>query len=60
MDNIPIKTKNDCRRALKKIEGMMTARRGTPDGDRLYALVNLVEAWEAKHCPLEGHRRTGP
>ena len=31
----------------------MMAKRGTPDGDRLDVLVTLVEAWEAKHYPLD-------
>ncbi len=53
MDITPIKTKRDCRRALKEIEGLMAAKRGTPEGDRLDILVTLVEAWEAKHYPLD-------
>ena len=53
MDISPIKTQRDHRRALKEIEGLMTARRGTPQGDRLDVLVTLVEAWEAKHYPLD-------
>ena len=31
----------------------MCARRNTPEGDRLDVLVTLVEAWEAKHYPLD-------
>ncbi len=53
MDITPIKTKRDYRRALKEIEGLMAAKRGTPEGDRLDILVTLVEAWEAKHYPLD-------
>ena len=53
MDITPIKNKRDYRRALKEIEGLMTAKRGTPEGDRLDVLVTLVEAWEAKHYPLD-------
>jgi len=49
----PIKTQRDYRRVLKEIEGLMTAKRGTPQGDRLDVLVTLVEAWEAKHYPLD-------
>ena len=30
----------------------MTAKRGTPEGDRLDLLVTLVEAWERQHYPL--------
>jgi len=53
MNVTPIKTKRDYRRALKEIEGLMNAKRGTPDGDRLDVLVTLVEAWEAKHYPID-------
>jgi HTH-type transcriptional regulator/antitoxin HigA len=53
MDVTPIKTKRDYRRALKEIEGLMDAKRGTPEGDRLDVLVALVEAWEAKHYPID-------
>ena|SRR6266478_3609421 len=53
MDVKPIKTKRDYRHALKEIEGVMGAKRGTPEGDRLDILVTLVEAWEAKHYPID-------
>jgi HTH-type transcriptional regulator/antitoxin HigA len=53
MDIKPIKTQRDYRRALKEIEALMNARRNTPEGDRLDVLVTLVEAWEAKHWPLD-------
>jgi HTH-type transcriptional regulator/antitoxin HigA len=53
MDITPIKTHRDCRRVLKEIEGLMHAKRNTPEGDRLDVLVTLVEAWEAKHYPLD-------
>ena len=49
----PIKTQRDYRRILKEIEGLMNAKRNTPEGDRLDVLVTLVEAWEAKHYPLD-------
>jgi HTH-type transcriptional regulator / antitoxin HigA len=53
MEISPIKTTRDYRRALKEIEGLMHAKRNTPAGDRLEVLVVLVEAWEAKHYPLD-------
>jgi len=53
MDVKPIKTKRDYRRTLKEIEGVMGAKRGTPEGDRLDILVTLVEAWEAKHYRID-------
>jgi HTH-type transcriptional regulator/antitoxin HigA len=49
----PIKTRRDYRRALKQIEGLMAAKRNTPEGDRLDVLVTLVEAWERQHYPLD-------
>jgi HTH-type transcriptional regulator/antitoxin HigA len=53
MDIKPIKSERQYRRALKEIEGLMAAKRGTPQGDRLDVLVTPVEAWEAKHYPLD-------
>lgn len=53
MDITSIKTKRDYLRTLKEIEGLMTAKRNTPEGDRLDLLATLVEAWEAKHYPLD-------
>ena len=53
MEVTPIKTKRDYRRTLKEIEGLMGAKRRTPEGDRLDVLVTLVEAWEAKHTPID-------
>ena len=37
MDVAPIKTRRDYGTALKDIEGLMTVKRGTPEGDRLCA-----------------------
>ena len=53
MDIAPIKSHRDYRRALKEIEGLMIARRNSPEGDRLDVLVTLVEAWERKRYPLD-------
>jgi HTH-type transcriptional regulator / antitoxin HigA len=53
MQLAPIKTQRHYRRILKEIEGLMNAKRNTPKGDRLDLLVMLVEAWEAKHYPLD-------
>ena len=49
----PIKTDGDYRRTLAEIEGLMTGKRDTPEGDRLDVLVTLVEAWEAQHYPVD-------
>ena len=53
MEIVPIKTNEDYRRTLKEIEGLMTAKQGTPAGDRLDVLVTLVEAWEARNYPID-------
>jgi HTH-type transcriptional regulator/antitoxin HigA len=53
MEIMPIKAQRDYRRVLKEIEGLMRAKRNTPQGDRLDVLVTLVEAWERKHFPLD-------
>src|SRR5437588_3541469 len=53
MDIAPIKNRQDYRHALKRIERLMTAKRGTAEGDCLDVLVTLVEAWERRHFPLD-------
>ena len=53
MDIAPIKSHRDYRRVLREIEGLMNARRNSPEGDRLDVLVALVEAWERKHYALD-------
>lgn len=49
----PIKNANDHRAALSEIESLMTAQADTPEGDRLDILATLVEAYEARHFPME-------
>lgn len=49
----PIKTRKDYQQALKEIEGLMGARRNSPEGDKLDVLVTLVQAYEAAQFPLE-------
>jgi HTH-type transcriptional regulator/antitoxin HigA len=53
MEIRPIRTKRDYEAALKEIEKLMGAAAGTQDGDRLDVLATLVEAYEAKHFPIE-------
>ena len=48
-----LKTKTDYKAALKEIESLMRAKPGTPAGDRLDVLATLVQAYEAKHYPLD-------
>src|SRR5207244_9547721 len=52
MDIRPLKTEADYEAALQKIDQLMDAELGTPEGDQLDVLVILVEAFEAKHYPI--------
>ncbi|HKN29020.1 MAG TPA: transcriptional regulator [Roseiarcus sp.] len=47
-----IRTDEDHRAALAQIEALWGAPDGTEDGDRLEALVALVESYEARRWPL--------
>lgn len=49
----PVRTAEDHRAALKEIESLMMAEMNTPEGDRLDILATLVEAYEAKHFPMD-------
>lgn len=53
MDIKPIRTKRDYEAALKDVERLMGAKRHTAEGDRLDVLVTLIEAYEARHFPLD-------
>lgn len=53
MDIKPIRTKRDYEAALRAIEQLMGAKQGSADGDRLDVWVTLVEAYEARHFPLD-------
>lgn len=52
MNIFPIRTELDYDTALVRIDQLMNAQLGTPDGDELDILVTLVEAYEAKHYPM--------
>lgn len=53
MDIKPIRTDADYRAALQEIAALMLAEAGTPEGEKLDVLVILVEAYEARHYPLD-------
>jgi HTH-type transcriptional regulator/antitoxin HigA len=53
MDIKPIKTEADYQAALKEIESLMMAAIDTPEGEKLDVLTTLVEAYEAKHFPMD-------
>src|SRR5271168_2430794 len=49
----PIRTEEDHRKAIARIERLMGARPNTPDGDELDVLATLVDAYEAKHHVID-------
>jgi HTH-type transcriptional regulator / antitoxin HigA len=51
----PIHTKADYKAALKRVSVLVDAdpKRGTPEADQLEVLGTLVQAYEARHYPLE-------
>lgn len=51
MDIHPIRTDNDLRLALARVEALWNAEPDTPEGDELDILVDLVEAYEARTVP---------
>lgn len=53
MDIKPIRNDTDYRAALKAVERVMDAGKGTPAGDKLDVLVTLIEAYEAKRFPMD-------
>ncbi len=52
MNIFPIRTEDDYDAVLKRIDQLMNAELGTPEGDELDILVTLVEAYEVKHYPI--------
>lgn len=53
MDIRPIRTENDYREALSKVESLWTkATPGTPEGDQLDVLVTLIQVYEREHYPI--------
>jgi HTH-type transcriptional regulator/antitoxin HigA len=49
----PIRNASDHDSALKQIETLMLAKPSTDEGDELDVLATLVDAYEAKHFPIE-------
>ena len=49
----PIRSEADHEAALAEIERLWGASSGTPDGDRLDVLATLIEAFEARHYPMD-------
>jgi HTH-type transcriptional regulator/antitoxin HigA len=49
----PIRTEADHAAAMAEVELLWGAKSGTPKGDRLDVLATLIEAYEAKHYPMD-------
>ena len=49
----PIRSAADHEAALEEIAGLMDAAPDSPQADRLEVLATLVEAYEAKHFPMD-------
>jgi HTH-type transcriptional regulator / antitoxin HigA len=49
----PIQTEADYDAALAEVERLWGAESGTPQGDRLDALATLIEAYDARHYPMD-------
>jgi HTH-type transcriptional regulator/antitoxin HigA len=52
MDIRPIKTEQDYRSAISRIEELWGSKKDTRNGDELDLLVTLVESYEMKHYPI--------
>ena len=48
----PIRTESDYAAALARVDELMDAEVGTPEGEELDVLVDLVELYESKHEPM--------
>lgn len=48
----PIRTEEDLDRALARIDEIFDAEGNTPESGELDVLVDLVEHYESRHCPI--------
>ena len=49
----PLRTESDYAAALARVDELMDAEVGSPEGEELDILVDLVELYESKHEPME-------
>ncbi len=49
----PIRSEADYEAALVEVKRLWGAKSGTPEGDRLDVLATLIDAYEAKHFPMD-------
>ncbi len=52
MDIRPVKTEQDYKMALSRIEELWGAKKDSPESDELDLLATLVESYEMKHYPI--------
>jgi HTH-type transcriptional regulator / antitoxin HigA len=48
----PIKTEQDYKVSIKRVEELWGAKKDTAEGDELDLLVTLIESYEMKHYPI--------
>ncbi len=53
VDLEPIRSDADHEAAMLEMEVLWGAPLGTPDGDKLDILATLIDAYEAKHYPMD-------
>ncbi len=53
MDIKPINTEKDYQQALKRLQTIFDAKKGTKDGDELEILSILIDSYESKKFPIE-------
>ncbi len=49
----PVRTEQEYQAALTRIREIFHAEEGTPEGDELEMLVDLVEIYAAEHYPID-------
>ena len=49
----PIRTEQEYQAALTRIREIFHAEEGTPEGDELESLVDLVETYAEEHYPID-------
>jgi len=53
MSITPIKTEQDYREALKRMELLFDAQSGTPESDEADIIALMIDEYEKKHYPIE-------
>ena len=53
MEVKPIRSDNDYKRALRRVEALWGSPGGSSQGDELEVLVTLIEAYERENCPID-------